>query len=183
MNSTDYHRQALSTSVAHATPAHRVLNAALGLAGEAGGVAGEVSLRLDGDRLAHTTLWAVVALAQIAEHVKKVRFHGKALDAGMLRERLTSLRYDLQRLEEAFEGEYLHGPQPADAFTLGGPDEGGPAGLGCRGAAVADEAGDVLWYLAQLADGMGLTLADVAEGNVAKLSRRWPAGFVQESRS
>lgn len=35
-----------------------------------------------------------------------------------------------------------------------------------------DEAGDVLWYLARLADELDQDLSDVAEGNVEKLSDR-----------
>lgn len=46
------------------------------------------------------------------------------------------------------------------------------------GATVADELGDVLWYLADLATALGLRLDDIATGNIAKLQRRYPAGFV-----
>lgn len=43
-----------------------------------------------------------------------------------------------------------------------------------------DEAGDVLWYLAELAAGLGITLEDIARENVAKLRRRYPDGFEVE---
>lgn len=43
---------------------------------------------------------------------------------------------------------------------------------------VCDELGDVLWYLSVLATKCGLSLDDVAERNLAKLARRYPAGFV-----
>lgn len=39
------------------------------------------------------------------------------------------------------------------------------------------ELGDVLWYVAMLARNAGLTLSDVALGNVAKLRARYPDGF------
>ena len=38
---------------------------------------------------------------------------------------------------------------------------------------IADERGDVLWYLAILADDLGITLDQIAHWNVAKLNRRW----------
>jgi NTP pyrophosphatase (non-canonical NTP hydrolase) len=44
-------------------------------------------------------------------------------------------------------------------------------------AAMRSELGDVLWYLAMLADACGLTLDEVAEYNVGKLRNRYPAGF------
>ena len=37
---------------------------------------------------------------------------------------------------------------------------------------IADELGDVLWYLAILADDLGVELEDVAKWNVDKLQRR-----------
>ena len=43
--------------------------------------------------------------------------------------------------------------------------------------AVADELGDVLWYLAVAASAAGLTLDEVAARNVEKLRARYPDGF------
>lgn len=40
-----------------------------------------------------------------------------------------------------------------------------------------DEAGDIMWYLAELAVGLGVTLEDIALHNIAKLRRRYPDGF------
>ena len=45
---------------------------------------------------------------------------------------------------------------------------------------LAEELGDVLWYLAEAATACGLTLYDIAEQNVAKLKARYPEGFSQE---
>jgi len=39
------------------------------------------------------------------------------------------------------------------------------------------ELGDVLWYVAMLADACGLSLQEIAAHNVEKLSRRYPEGF------
>lgn len=43
--------------------------------------------------------------------------------------------------------------------------------------ALAEELGDVLWYLAHLASACGLSLDAIACGNLAKLDRRYPDGF------
>jgi NTP pyrophosphatase (non-canonical NTP hydrolase) len=42
---------------------------------------------------------------------------------------------------------------------------------------VVKECGDVLWYLATIADACGVSLEDVAQRNVAKLKARYPEGF------
>lgn len=44
-------------------------------------------------------------------------------------------------------------------------------------AGLIEEAGDVLWYLAELAAGLGVSLEDIAVQNVMKLRRRYPSGF------
>ena len=40
--------------------------------------------------------------------------------------------------------------------------------------------GDVLWYVAETATAIGVTLEDVARHNVEKLKKRYPAGFEAE---
>ena len=42
---------------------------------------------------------------------------------------------------------------------------------------MAKELGDVLWYVASGAAGIGYTLAEIAEMNAEKLRRRYPDGF------
>lgn len=42
---------------------------------------------------------------------------------------------------------------------------------------MAKEAGDCLWYLAELVTGLGMTLEDVARMNIDKLMARYPEGF------
>lgn len=44
-------------------------------------------------------------------------------------------------------------------------------------ARLAEELGDALWCLAATADAAGLSLAEVADGNLAKLAARHPDGF------
>ena len=45
---------------------------------------------------------------------------------------------------------------------------------------LADELGDVLWYLAEAASACGLELSKIGEQNVEKLRRRYPDGFSSE---
>ena len=45
---------------------------------------------------------------------------------------------------------------------------------------MAEEAGDVLWYLAEIADAFGFTLEDIARRNIDKLLKRYPDGFDPE---
>lgn len=42
---------------------------------------------------------------------------------------------------------------------------------------LAEELGDVAWYLAVAAHGLGIPLSSILEGNVAKLMKRYPGGF------
>ena len=43
-----------------------------------------------------------------------------------------------------------------------------------------DELGDVMWYVAEAAAAIGVTLEDVARHNVEKLKKRYPEGFEAE---
>ena len=42
---------------------------------------------------------------------------------------------------------------------------------------LAEELGDVAWYLAVSADALGYTLEEIMQMNVEKLRKRYPAGF------
>lgn len=46
---------------------------------------------------------------------------------------------------------------------------------------LVDEMGDLLWYVALMATYLGVTLEDVFEYNVEKLSLRYPKGFTEEN--
>lgn len=47
-------------------------------------------------------------------------------------------------------------------------------------AALAKELGDVAWYLAEAATGLGVPLSDIFQGNLEKLHSRYPSGFSAE---
>lgn len=46
---------------------------------------------------------------------------------------------------------------------------------------LAKELGDVLWYVAVMADALGLELGDIATRNIEKLRKRYPDGFSSEA--
>ena len=46
--------------------------------------------------------------------------------------------------------------------------------------ALYKELGDVLWYLAVMADALGYNLDEIAQANVDKLRARYPEGFSEE---
>jgi NTP pyrophosphatase (non-canonical NTP hydrolase) len=101
MNLDQYQHLALRTA-RELSSEDRLLNAALGLAGEAG---------------------------EFADSVKKIRFHGHALNHD-----------DLLK-----------------------------------------ELGDLLWYTALAANALGVPLSEIAEQNIAKLNKRYPAGFSEQA--
>lgn len=45
---------------------------------------------------------------------------------------------------------------------------------------IADELGDVLWYMAHIARTIGISLETIAEMNIQKLEKRYPDGFSTE---
>jgi NTP pyrophosphatase (non-canonical NTP hydrolase) len=45
---------------------------------------------------------------------------------------------------------------------------------------IAKEIGDILWYCAMGSRGIGVSLAEIARMNVAKLRKRYPSGFSTE---
>ena len=44
-----------------------------------------------------------------------------------------------------------------------------------------DEAGDILWYLQEVADALGISLRTIADRNITKLKARYPDGFSSEA--
>ena len=59
------------------------------------------------------------------------------------------------------------------------PDKDGQINEETR-AALKAELGDVLWYLAQVATELDLSLDDIAEANIAKLKDRLERGKIKE---
>lgn len=47
-------------------------------------------------------------------------------------------------------------------------------------AHLAEELGDIAWYLAETATALGLTLEEILQANIDKLKARYPDGFSTE---
>ena len=45
---------------------------------------------------------------------------------------------------------------------------------------MAKELGDVMWYVAEVASGLGMNLEEIAQMNIDKLKARYPDGFDPE---
>lgn len=43
-----------------------------------------------------------------------------------------------------------------------------------------EELGDVLWYIAETAEGIGYSMEEIAVNNIEKLKKRYPEGFSEE---
>lgn len=48
---------------------------------------------------------------------------------------------------------------------------------------LAEELGDICWYLAEAATALDLSLEDIMKGNIDKLKKRYPKGFDTEKSS
>ena len=58
-------------------------------------------------------------------------------------------------------------------------DDGGEAMSAERKEAIQGELGDVLWYLAVLANDLGVSLEDIAQENIEKLQSRKERGILK----
>lgn len=45
---------------------------------------------------------------------------------------------------------------------------------------ITKELGDILWYIAYMADTLDISLEDIAKANIEKLAKRYPDGFSKE---
>lgn len=50
-----------------------------------------------------------------------------------------------------------------------------------RRAHMAEELGDIMWYMAIAADALGTTLEAICEANIAKLKQRFPDAYSNEA--
>lgn len=172
MDANEYQRRAMATSADHDTPDHRLINAALGLVGESGEVARLVGMAMAGDEVVERLLLLACHIGALADHLKKARYHGHQTNHLYIAQMLTSVRQSLPGLEAELLHEHTAGPPQREDIRLYTH-----APLRMPDDRLIDEAGDVLWYVAQLADSRGLPLADVMQANIDKLAARYSEGF------
>lgn len=168
IEANEYQELAMRTSAPQLkdAPDHRLINAALGIVGEAGEITNPIGAYLDGDLLVERllTLAGIVGLA--ADHIKKARYHGKPIEYRYLDLLCTAIR----------QGAELLAVTAGTEMVSAAPD---PAGVSLHQVDVGlpHELGDLAWYLAQACDSRGWHLGDILRGNIDKLKARWPEGF------
>lgn len=115
--------------------------------------------------------------------------------------------YEMQKAHDEQMHSYTFSDYMKDAMRTKCPDfskndQYGDGGLGISGEAgevsdmikkylyqghkldhthLLEELGDVLWYIAEIADAAGFSLEDVARWNIEKLKERYPDGFTREA--
>lgn len=166
MDANEYQRLAMRTSSEHDTPAHRLVNAVLGLAGEAGELAASLEADMSGDPLSREVLRLIAATGGAAERLKKARYHGHPLDYDALSHQVADIIDPINTIIGVIDQEAEHGAPPRQLLRLAYdvPE-------------LTLELGDTEWYVAQSADALGVLLGEVMEANIRKLEARYPQGF------
>lgn len=167
MNADVYQNLALNFSVDHLTSAHRLLNAAVGLAGETGEVAALIHSKVHGDHLTARYLTLVMTVGHLGEMIKKSRWHGHDLDYGQADATAQAIKRLAEQVINALGFEALHNAPTQDEVSID-PIVKDQA---------SKEVGDVQWYAAQAADALNVPLSVVMSKNIEKLSRRYGRAF------
>jgi|GEM_PF-493136 len=166
MDANEYQRLAMRTSTAHDRPEHRMVNAVLGLAGEAGELASSIGADMNGDPLARELLSLIAAVGAVADRVKKGRYHGHSLDYQALIGQTFEIEMMSDYVIKTIRREGERGAPPPEALYVG-----------IDVPELTLELGDAQWYVAQAADAMGVELGEVMQANIRKLAQRYPDGF------
>lgn len=168
MNISDYQRACERTMDEHTQPAERLVNSALGLAGEAGEIAEIIGNSIDADPFIINALQLAVWSGRVCDLVKKERFHG----AERCGAELVRLLMDIHKL--AIDPSW---DRIAHTFVrFGATFE--PLDV----PRLREEGGDAAWYLlGQFCAGAGIEAEDMLAGNLHKLASRYPDGFSFEA--
>lgn len=92
-----------------------------------------------------------------------------------LAQRTASTKTPMDKLDNGIYGLFGEGGECADIVK-----KHRYQGHGLDRQHLVEECGDCLWYIAELAAGIGITLDEAARANVDKLRRRYPDGFSAE---
>jgi NTP pyrophosphatase (non-canonical NTP hydrolase) len=158
----EYEAKAQRTMGAHTSDAERLVNAALGLAGESGEFAEIIGVAVDADATVVAALQLAILSGQVCDLVKKDRFHARPIDRDMLYLWLAEIRDLASSLWD----------DQARAIAFVAP---------LATEHLKEELGDAGWYLTQACTGAHLSLADVLAANNRKLAARYQAGFSAEA--
>ena len=169
IEANEYQELAMRSSVTHDSPDHRLINAALGIVGEAGEIANPIGVYLNGDLLVERLLTLAGHVGLAADHIKKARYHGKPIDYRHLNLLCTAVRQGAELLAVTAGNEMVLDNHDPAGVSIHQIEDGLP-----------HELGDLAWYLAQACDSRGWHLGDILRGNIDKLRARWPEGFRRE---
>lgn len=181
----DYQRLAMCTAnsnPAAATPKAKLENAALGAIGESGEIAAIMHLVNEVHGNADSYLYDLLDIAIhngfAADRLKKEAFHGHAPSEQrpetVFYSIIGSANHAIRALRSGdrsprFDQIMSHAIPEVQTEIMNGLHE-----------ELANELGDLLWYLTLAADAIGVPLEEIAQKNVEKLRRRYPDGFDAE---
>jgi NTP pyrophosphatase (non-canonical NTP hydrolase) len=167
MLADEYQRLAMefANHTANDTDERRMLNTALGLVGESGEIAGYIGT---GTPLVNDVLGLGFCTGLLADHLKKVIFHGHAYDDGEMHGTIAQMRHILSGIEIHMWQRNLESVV-CERLSSDARDE------------VVKELGDIAWYTALGAESVHTPLSAVFQGNIDKLRRRYPEGFSSEA--
>ena len=172
MNADVYQSMAMAFSVEHDTPELRLINAAIGLMGEAGEVAALLHAKVQGDPLIARYLTLAMTVGLLGEHIKKARFHGHDADYGFMDETVQAIERLAERVGAAIGHEAMTTAPDMAAVSL---DQ-------VTVSAAVKEISDVLWYSAQGLDALNTPMSVAMLKNIEKLQKRYGAkGFSTEA--
>lgn len=171
MKLSTYQAMAMTTAAGTTdTTDFQTLLWSLALAGEAGELA-DLVLRGYQPPVSEEA-WVMLVAASMAAEVgallnalKKKIGHGHEVSDGDFQDLMDAIKLAVMNMEKALAGRPVLLPRRGPA-----PD---PEKL-------ADELGDVMWYVAGIAFINGFDLGDIGEENITKLRRRYPTGFSEE---
>ncbi len=166
MKANKYQELALKTALLDRSLTDQVLNATLGLAGEAGELCEIISRcnTSDGDSLVERYLLLMAEVGSLGDEIKKNMFHGHAIDLV----RLTDIAKEVCALSSSVKVYVDNRDIEFDSsIHINNESE----------IEIAEELGDSQWYIALGCWGIRKKLSDIMKMNIAKLVKRFGEKF------